>query len=187
MEEEILILLEDVEDKMQKNNAFLKQQLTKIRAGRITSSILDDIKIDYYGNLTPISQTASINSMDARTLSINPWEKDLISEIEKILRDSDLGANPQNNGDSIVLTFPQITEERRKELAKQIRQKGEEAKIGVRNIRKDANDGLKKLQKKGTPEDLVKDNEQEVQKLTNTAIAQIGNIVEEKEKDIMTL
>ena len=185
MEDEILILLDETEEKMKKNIMSLNRQLRKIRAGQVTASTLEHIVIEYYGTMTPISQLSSISNIDGRTLNIKPWEKTLLNTIEKALIDSELGANPRNNGDTIILTFPQITGERRQQLAQQAKRKGEESKIRLRNIRQDANDQLKNLKKQGVSEDLIKDNEQEVQDLTNKYVRQINSIIAKKEQDIL--
>lgn len=185
MEEEIFLILEETEEKMQTSIVNLSNQLTKIRVGPVTAALLDQIKIDYYNALTPLNQLSSISNLDGRTLNIRPWEKNFLSAIEKVLIGSDLGANAQNNGEAIILTFPQITGERRQELAQQAKRKGEAIKIRIRNARQEANEQLKKLKKEGASEDLIKENEAEVQGLTDKFIGRINSIIAKKEADIL--
>lgn len=185
--EEIELFLEEAKDTMEKAIQHVGQELSKIRAGKAMPNMLDGIFVEYYGNMTPISQVASINTPDARSLLIKPWEKAVLAEIEKAIINSDLGLNPQNDGETIRILIPPLTEERRLQLVKQVKAEAEHGKVSIRNIRKDTNDSLKKLQKEGTSEDLVKDAEAEVQELTNAYTSRIDKLVEVKEVDIMTI
>ncbi len=176
------------EEKMTKSYDNLIEGFTGIRAGRANPHVLDKIKVDYYGSPTPLQQVSNISVPEARIILIQPWDKSLIKEIEKAINMSDIGINPTNDGSSIRLVFPELNEERRKELAKQIKKMGEEAKVAVRNIRRDANDAVKKMEKNGEmTEDDVKKADKDVQKLTDRFIADIDKAVEEKTKDIMTV
>lgn len=181
--EEIDIILESTEDQMKASIEHLEKELLKIRAGRANPSMLEGVKVDYYGSITPINQVANINTPDARTLSIQPWEKSMIPEIEKAILNSDLGLNPQNNGEQIMINIPPLTEERRKDLVKRTRKEGEEAKISIRSARKEANDEIKAID--GLPEDLQKDGEESVQELTNKYTNRVDKILDAKEEDIM--
>lgn len=185
--EEIELYLDEAKDQMEKSIKHLEYELTKIRAGRATPQMLDGIKVLYYGSPTPLQQVSSVTTPDARTISIKPFEKSLINEIEKAIRNSDLGLNPQNNGELIIISVPPLTEERRKELTKQVKSQGEHAKVSIRNIRKDTNEELKKLLKEGASEDAVKVAEEKVQKLTDTFTATVDTLCERKEKEIMTV
>ncbi|NMM49453.1 ribosome recycling factor [Marinigracilibium pacificum] len=185
--EEIDLYLEEAKDQMEKAIQHTQLELNKVRAGKAMPSMLDGLKVDYYGNPTPLNQVGSINTPDARTLVIKPWEKNIISEIERAIINSDLGFNPQNDGDIIRINIPPLSEERRAQLLKHCKQLAEQGKVSVRNARKDANDGLKKLQKDGTSEDLVKNAEDEVQKLTDQYVEKVDKLLEVKEKDIMTI
>lgn len=187
MEEEIQLYLNEAKDLMNKAVKHFSGELTKIRAGKAMPNMLDGLMVDYYGTLTPIGQVASINTPDARTLVVKPWEKKLISEIEKAIINSDLGLNPQNDGDLIRLNIPPLTEERRKNLMKQVRNEAENGKISVRNIRKDTNESLRKLLKEGASEDEVKRAEEQVQILTSQYSETIDGLVGKKETEIMTV
>jgi len=165
----------------------LSQELTKIRAGKAMPNMLDALNVDYYGNSTPVHQVASITTPDARTLIIKPWEKAMIGEIEKAIINSDLGLNPQNDGEIVRINIPALTEERRIILVKQAKAAAENGKVSIRNIRKDTNEQLKKLLKEGASEDLIKDAEAKVQKYTDEHVKKIDGVFEVKEKDIMTL
>lgn len=180
-------LEEKAEAKMLATVEFLEETLAHIRAGKANPRILDGIKLDYYGNLTPLSGVASINTPDARTIIIQPWEKNILAEIEKTIINSDLGLNPDNNGEVIRLSIPPLTEERRKTLAKQAKQDAEDAKISVRNSRRDVIDSVKKSVKEGTPEDVAKDAENSIQKIHDKYIKQIDELYAAKEKEIMTV
>lgn len=170
---------------MQKSITHLEKELVKIRAGRANPAMLEGVKLEYYGTLTPLSQVANINTPDGRTLSVQPWEKQMIPEIEKAIMNANLGLNPQNNGEMVIINIPPLTEERRKDLVKTARAESEEARIGVRNARREANDELKKID--DLNEDQLKDAEEEVQKLTDQYVAKVDSMVEQKEKDIMTV
>tara|TARA_X000001036_G_scaffold307742_1_gene286391 strand:- start:739 stop:1299 length:561 start_codon:yes stop_codon:yes gene_type:complete len=185
--EEIDFFLEHAVETMGKSLARLSQELTKIRAGKAMPSMLDSLNVDYYGNSTPIHQVASITTPDARTLVIKPWEKSIIGEIEKTIINSDLGLNPQNDGEIVRINIPALTEERRIILVKQAKTAAENGKVSIRNIRKDTNEQLKKLLKEGSSQDLIKDAEATVQKYTDEHVKKINNVFEAKEKDIMTL
>ena len=176
------------EDKMIKSCDALKEDFATIRAGRANPHILDKLKVDYWGAPTPIQQVANISVPEARMIQIQPWESCMIKEIEKAIMVSDIGITPNNDGKIIRLIFPELTEDRRKELVKDIKKKGENAKIAVRNIRRDANDALKKESKSAdVSEDMIKDMEDKVQKLTDKYVAEIDKIVEEKSKEILTV
>ena len=185
--EEVDFFLEHAVETMGKSLARLSQELTKIRAGKAMPNMLDSLNVDYYGNSTPVHQVASITTPDARTLIIKPWEKAMIGEIEKAIINSDLGLNPQNDGEIVRINIPALTEERRMILVKQAKAAAENGKVSIRNIRKDTNEQLKKLLKEGASEDLIKDAEAKVQKHTDEHVKKIDGIFEVKEKDIMTL
>lgn len=176
------------EEKMQKSLDNLTEDYATIRAGRANPHILDRIQVDYYGTPTPIQQVANVNVPEPRMIQIQPWEVSLLKEIEKAILCSDLGLNPTNDGKVIRLVFPELTEERRKELAKDIKKKGENAKVAIRNIRRDANDACKKLNKASEiSEDELKELESDTQKLTDKYIAKIDEAVEAKSKEILTV
>lgn len=185
MEEEIDIILEAAEESMQGAIDHLNKELTKIRAGRANPSMLDGILIEYYGANTPLSQVANVGTLDARTITVQPWEKSTLEPIERAIINSNLGLNPQNNGEMILINIPQLTEERRKDLVKQTKAEGEHAKVSIRNARKDANDEVKRLEKEGLSEDQAKGIEEEIQELTNKYSAKVDHILEVKEVDIM--
>ncbi len=185
MTEEIEMALADAKDGMHKALEHLGSELTKIRAGRATPSMLDSVKVDYYGTPTPLSQVGNVNTLDSRTLTVQPWEKSILDEIAKGIMNANLGLNPQSNGEMIIISVPVLTEERRKDLVKRAKAEGETAKIGVRAKRKDANDFVKSLKNDGLSEDQVKDTEDTIQKLTDTYIQKIDNLVDAKEVDIM--
>ncbi len=181
-------MLAQYESKMEKTVESLKAEYSGIRAGRANPHILDKLRVDYYGAPTPIQQVANVTVPEARTLMIQPWEPSLIKEIEKAILNSDLGVNPNNDGKSVIINFPELTEERRKELVKDIRKKAEAAKVAVRNIRRDANDALKKMNKTNEiSEDELKTNEDKVQKLTDKYVANVDRLMDEKSKEIMTV
>jgi len=179
--------LKEYNDKMQKSFDFLKEDLASIRAGRANPHVLDKIKVDYYGTPTPINQVGNISVPEARIIQIAPWDKALIKDIEKALMTSDLGITPSNDGAIIRLVFPELTEERRKQLAKDIKKKGEDAKVAVRNVRRDGNDALKKLKGSEVSEDEINYLNDELQKITDKFIKDIDGAVEEKNKEIMTV
>lgn len=182
---EVKNILAEASNQMKKAVEHLEAELSKIRTGKASPVMLEGVKVDYYGTPTPINQVANITATDAKTLTIQAWEKNLIPVIEKAIRDANLGFNPTSDGSLIRILIPTLTEERRKELVKQAKQTGEEAKIAVRNIRRDYNEKLKKLTKNGVPEDEVKAGENEMQKQTDNYIAQIDNHLKQKEAEIM--
>ena len=175
------------EQKMTKTLDGFEAELTTIRAGRANPHILDKITVDYYGSPTPLQQVANITVPEARMIQIQPWEKSMVKVIEKAIMTSDLGINPTNDGTCIRLVFPELTEERRKELVKDVKKKGEAAKVAVRNIRRDANDAYKKLAKQDVSEDEIKELEDKIQKLTDKFVKNIDKAVEEKSKEILTV
>lgn len=175
------------EGKMKKSIDSVAADFASVRAGRANASVLDRIMVDYYGSPTPIQQIAAISSPDARTLLISPWDKTAVKSIEKAIQNSDLGINPQNDGASIRLSFPQLTEERRKELVKQVRAEAETARISLRNARRDAVESFKKAQKEGMPEDESKDGETQSQKLLEKFSKLLDEALQRKEKEIMTV
>ena len=180
--------LKGFEARMKKVHEFLGGQFDAVRAGRANAAVLNGITVDYYGTATPINQVAAISTPDPRTLMITPWDGSVLKGIEKAILTSELGINPQNDGRVIRLVFPQLTEERRKELAKQVRKYGEEAKVAVRNIRRDAMDKIKKQQKAGEiTEDDQKDLEKELQKLTDDNIKEVDRLTEKKEKELFDI
>lgn len=185
--EETQMYLDEARELMQKAVKHVSEELVKIRAGKAMPNMVDSLYVEYYGTKTPINQVASITTPDARTLMIKPWEKNMISEIEKAIRNSDLGLNPQNDGEQVIINIPQLTEERRQILVKQVKHEGELGKISIRNIRKDTNDSLKQLQKEGVSEDDVKRAEDKVQDLTDQHTKKIDEQMEKKEKEIMTV
>ncbi|AUC78950.1 MAG: ribosome recycling factor [Nonlabens sp.] len=184
MTEEIDFILDSTKENMDNAIAHLEKQLLSIRAGKAMPAMLSTVMVDYYGSQTPLTQVANISTPDARTLSIQPWEKGMITEIEKGIMYANLGLNPMNNGESIIISVPALTEERRKDLTKQAKSEGEEAKIGVRNDRKVAMNELKKLD---ISEDLLKNAEGDVQNLTNKYVIKIEEHLVVKEKEIMTV
>lgn len=175
------------DEKMTKAYNHLLAEFQTIRAGRANPHVLDKIKVDYYGSPTPLQQVGNISVPEPRILQIAPWEKSLIRNIEKAILASDIGITPNNDGSVIRLIFPELTEERRKELVKDVKKKGEEAKVAIRNIRRDANDTFKKLAKEEVSEDEIKDLEGEIQKLTDKYVKDIEKVVEEKSKEILTV
>ena len=177
-----------LDGKMDQSIAALKNNLTKVRTGRANPALLDTVQVDYYGSMVPLSQVANLSLLDARTISVQPWEKNMAPKIEKAIRDSDLGLNPSSMGELIRVPMPAMTEERRKELTKVVRGEGEAAKIAVRNLRRDANEAVKKLVKdKLASEDDQKRCEADVQKATDKHIAEIDRLVSSKEQDIMAV
>lgn len=179
--------LQQYEDKMKKTLEFLETDYAAIRAGRANPHVLDKLRVDYYGTPTPIQQVGNVTVPEARILQIAPWEKSLLKQIEKAIQTSDIGINPTNDGNVIRLVFPELTEERRKDLAKDVKKKAEEGKVAVRNIRRDGNDSLKKLAKTDISEDEIKQMEEQLQKLTDKYIKDIDALMEKKSKEIMTV
>lgn len=182
MNEEVALILDDTKEQMQKAIAHLENEFTSIRAGKASPVMLKSVMVDYYGSQTPLSQVANINTPDARTLSVQPWEKSMIQEIEKGIMNANLGLNPMNNGESIIINVPMLTEERRKELVKQAKAEAEHAKVSIRNARRDSLHELKKLD---LSEDLLKNEEDAVQKLTNSFSKKVEDVLAIKEADIM--
>ncbi|SMC70814.1 ribosome recycling factor [Pedobacter africanus] len=179
--------LQDAQATMDKAILHCEAELTKIRAGKASAGMLDGIMVDYYGSPTPLSQVASINTPDARTLILQPWEKTLLTPIERAIMEANIGINPQNDGIVIRLVVPPLTEERRRELVKKVKEEAERGRITVRNIRKDANEKIKKLKGESVSDDEIKTGEAEVQKITDAYIIKVDKHAEAKEKDIMTV
>ena len=180
--------IKDIEVRMQKSVDNLKEEYVTIRAGRANPHILDRLRVDYYGTPTPIQQVANVSVPEARMIQIQPWEASLIKDIEKAILVSDLGLTPNNDGKTIRLVFPELTEDRRKELAKDIKKKGDNAKVAIRNIRRDANDAIKKENKAGDiSDDEAKNSEDEIQKITDKYIAMIDSAIDDKTKEILTV
>jgi ribosome recycling factor len=185
MTEEIDFILDSTEESMAGSVAHLEKSFLNIRAGKASPQMLGSVFVDYYGSATPLSQVANVNVPDARTITIQPWEKKMLQTIEKAIQVANLGFNPMNNGDVIIISVPPLTEERRRDLAKQAKAEAEDAKIGIRNARKDANTEIKKLEKEGTSEDICKTAEDEVQNLTNSFIRKVDELLAVKEAEIM--
>lgn len=187
MSELIKKVLDDARSHMDKAIEHCENEIAKIRAGKAMPSMLDGIMVDYYGTPTPLSQVGNVNTPDARTLVVQPWEKALLQPIEKAIMDANIGLNPQNDGTIIRLNVPPLTEERRRDLVKKVKEEAEKGRIAIRNIRKDANEKIKKLKSEGVSDDEMKTGEGEVQKLTDTYIVKVDKEAENKEKDIMTV
>lgn len=179
--------LEPFEDKMKKSLHNLEEEYSAIRAGRANPHVLDKLRVDYYGSPTPIQSVANVSVPEPRMIQIQPWEASMVKEIEKAILTSDIGINPTNDGKLIRLVFPELTEDRRKELAKEIKKKGEACKVAIRNIRRDANDHFKKLSKEDVSEDEIKELETETQKMTDNFVSKIDHDVEAKTKEILTV
>jgi len=187
MTDEIKKIFSDSEGMMAKALDHLEVELAKIRAGRANPAMLDGIHVDYYGNSTPLNQVANVNTPDARTIVIQPWEKSMLSVIEKAIQAANLGFNPQNDGVIIRIVVPPLTEDRRKDLVKRTKAEGEHAKVTIRNIRRDAIENVKKEVKKGLPEDVQKDAEAKIQQITDSFITKVDKHLDVKEKEIMTV
>ena len=187
MTEEVNFNLDVAKEAMNDVITRLEVTLSKIRAGKANPQMLSSVKLDYYGVLTPLSQAANIASTDAQTLSIQPFDKNLISDIEQAIVEANLGFNPSNNGEKVIVNVPPLTEERRKDLLKQVKSEIENAKVSIRNHRQKANDEMRKLSKSGLSEDMVRDAEDSVQDLTNSYTSKIDSIYNQKEQDIMTV
>ena len=183
--EEIDFILESTEEAMNGSIAHLEKEFLNIRAGKASPAMLGSVFVDYYGAATPLSQVSKISVPDARTITLQPFEKNMLQTIEKAIMIANIGFNPMNNGDVIIMSVPPLTEERRSDLAKQAKVEAEDAKIGIRNVRKDANSDIKKLEKDGTSEDVCKDAEEEVQNLTNAFIRKVDELLATKEAEIM--
>jgi|SRR5882724_4512261 len=187
MSDELALILEDGQDSMQKAINHLENELIKIRAGKANPQMLDGLTVDYYGSATPMSQVANISVMDARTLTIQPWEKNMLQPIERAIIGANLGVTPQNDGNTIRLFMPPLTEERRKEYVKKSNGEGEHTKIAIRNIRRDSIEHIKKLLKQGMSEDLTKDAEKKMQEMTDKYILLVEKHLSSKEKEIMSV
>ncbi len=185
MTEEIEFIIDTAKEHMNGSIAHLEKELLNIRAGKASPQMLGGVFVDYYGSQTPLSQVANINVPDARTITVTPWEKNMLQPIEKAIQIANLGFNPMNNGDNIIISVPPLTEERRRDLVKQAKSEAEDAKIGIRNARKDANTDIKKEEKNGTSEDICKTAEESIQKLTDAYIKKIEDILAVKEAEIM--
>lgn len=187
MSDDLTLIMEDAESHMKKAIQHLEAELVKIRAGRANPQMLEGIMVEYYGAPTPLNQVANVSVADARTLTIQPWEKNMLQPIERAIIASNIGLNPQNDGSIIRLFLPPLTEERRKELVKKVNAEGEHTKVAIRNIRRDAIEHIKKLQKEGLSEDAAKDAEKDVQGITDKYIALVEKHLEAKDKEIMTV
>ena len=187
MTEELTMIYDEFKEANQKSLVHLENELIKIRAGKASPAMLNSVMIESYGSMTPLHQVANVNTTDARTIIVQPWEKPLLNDIAKGIINANLGLNPQNNGEQLIIAVPPLTEERRRDLVKRAKSEAENAKIGIRNNRKDAIDMIKDLKTEGLSEDLSKDAEEEVQKITNAYIKKVDELLELKEKDIMTI
>lgn len=187
MNEDIKFVIEEAEEGMSNAISHLDKEFQKIRAGKASPAMLEGVRVDYYGSITPIDQVSNINTPDPRQIIVQPWEKAMLVPIEKAILAANLGFNPQNNGEVLRITVPPLTEERRRDLVKKAKAEVENAKVTIRNIRRAANDSGKKLEKDGVPEDEVKQLEKEIQNLTDTFISKVDKLFDAKEKDIMTV
>lgn len=187
MEEEVQLYLDDAKEQMEKALTHLNNEMVKLRAGKANPNMLDGIMVDYYGASTPLSQVANINTPDAKSIVIQPWEKKIIGEIEKAILGANIGITPMNNGDIVRLNLPPLTEERRKQLVKSVNHEGENAKVSVRTARRECIEELKKMQKNGLPEDAQKTAEEKVEKLVESFYKKIEEILAKKEQEIMTV
>ena len=187
MNEDVQLVYDMAKEHMEKAVAHLDGELVRIRAGKANVHILDGVLVDYYGTPTPLNQVSNVSTPDAKTIMIQPWEKSMIDTIEKALMQSNVGITPSNNGEVIRLIIPQLTEERRRDLVKQVKSEGENARVSIRNSRREANDEYKQMQKDGLSEDEAKTAEDNIQKLTNEFSEKVDKIVEAKEEDIMTI
>lgn len=187
MTEELELIYDDLKSSNSKSLQHLESELTKVRAGKATPSMLSGVMVDYYGSPTPIQQVGNINTMDARTLTVQAFERSMLNEIAKGILNANLGLNPQNNGEQLIIQIPLLTEDRRRDLVKKAKAEGEHAKVGIRNNRKDAIDMVKSMKADGLSEDMTKDAENEIQNITNSFIKKVDDLVDLKEKDIMTI
>ncbi len=187
MNEEVELVIEETKDRMQKALEHLEYELARLRAGRANPVLLDGITVDYYGVNSPLSQVSNINTPDAKTILIQPWEKNMLGTIEKAILAANIGLTPMNNGEVIRISIPPLTEDRRHQLVKQVRNEGETAKISLRNARKWANDELKKMLKDGLPEDIEKDASENIQDMTHDFSAKVDKVMATKEKEVMTV
>ena len=183
--EEIDFILDSTKESMNGSIAHLEKEFLNIRAGKASPAMLGGVMVDYYGSQTPLSQVANVNTPDARTITVQPWEKSMLQPIEKAIMVANLGFNPMNNGDNIIISVPPLTEERRRDLAKQAKAEAEDAKISIRNARKDANTEIKKLEKEGASEYVCKNAQDEVQEITNSYIKKVDELLSHKEAEIM--
>ncbi len=187
MTEEVQLIFDEFKSQNKKSIVHLENEFSKIRAGKATPAMLNGVMVDYYGSPTAIQQVANITTMDARTITVQPWEKQMLNEIAKGIINANLGFAPQNNGEVLIISVPPLTEERRKDLVKKAKAECEHAKVGIRNNRKDALDMLKDLKNEGLSEDMFKDAESEIQGITNSGVKRIDDLLEVKEKEIMTI
>lgn len=187
MDEEVQIYLDDANERMDQSYEHLQNELARIRAGKADPRLLDGIKVDYYGVQTPLNQVSNIHTPDSRTISIQPWEKSMIEPIEKAIMKANIGLTPINNGELVRINIPDLTEERRKQLVKKVKQEGEQTKISIRNIRREVMDELKKLKKEGLSEDMEKKAEEELQKVTDKHVEKVDKVMTKKEEDIMEI
>ncbi|HAS36562.1 MAG TPA: ribosome recycling factor [Flavobacteriales bacterium] len=185
MNEDLEMIYDVAEEAMSDSIEHLKKELTKIRAGKASPAMVEGVSVDYYGSQTPLNQVSNVNTPDARTISIQPWEKAMLAEIEKAIVNSNLGLTPHNNGELIIINVPSLTTERRQDLVKQAKGEGEHAKVGIRNARKEANDEIKKLEKAGLSEDIAKDAEETIQKKTDAYNKKVEDFIHAKEEDIL--
>ena len=187
MTEELAMIYDEFKESNQKSLNHLENELVKIRAGKASPAMLNGVMIEYYGSMTPLQQVANVNTMDARTIIVQPWEKPLLNDIARGIINANLGLNPQNNGEQLIIAVPPLTEERRRDLVKRAKAEAEHSKVGIRNNRKDALDMIKDLKNEGLSEDMTKDAEEEIQKITNSYIKKVDELLELKENDIMTV
>ena len=187
MNDDIDLLFAEAEENMSNAISHLTRELSKIRAGKANPQMLDSVMVDYYGTMTPLAQVSNVNTPDPRTIVIQPWEKNMLGVIEKAILTANLGFNPQNDGTVVRVIVPPLTEERRKDLVKNVRSEGEATKVSIRNVRRDAIDAAKKLEKEGVPEDVVKTFEKEIQELTNKFTDKVDSLLKNKEEDIMNI
>lgn len=187
MTEELELIYDDLKSSNAKSLDHLENELTKVRAGKATPSMLSGVMVDYYGSPTPIQQVGNVSTMDARTLTVQAFERSMLNEIAKGIMNANLGLNPQNNGEQLIIQIPLLTEERRRDLVKKARAESEHAKVGIRNNRKDALDMVRSLKADGLSEDMTKDAENEIQNITNVFIKKVDDLADAKEKDIMTI
>ena len=183
--EEIDFIIESTKEQMNSNIAHLEKAFSKIRAGKASPSMLDNVTVDYYGSVTPLGQSSNINTPNAKTITVQPWDKTMLEAMDKAILDANLGFTPMNNGELLIINIPPLTEERRRDLAKKAKSETENAKISIRNARKEANDELKKLD--SISEDIIKDSENQIQKLTNEFSSKVDEIYSTKESEIMTV
>lgn len=187
MNEEVKLVLDELKEHAERSLSHVAHEIGKLRAGKAMPAMLDSVHVEYYGSKVPLSQVANVNTPDAKTLMVKPWEKGMIEEIEKAIMYANLGLNPQNDGEQVIINVPPLTEERRKQLVKQVKAEAENGKIGLRSYRKEAIDEIKKLQKDGLSEDLARDAETDIQDLVNSYSQKIDDAIAVKEKEIMTI